>query len=427
MDKPNPRSAIVPEYRFAKNVSLPLAVPATGDLAEFLPPDSEPSEANDTYDWGRVERIGSTIKVFPEKAGEFDFVVSANDKKGLRHSVLCHLGVNGDPKRKRKDIPPPLDAPFPKENCQTLALEGGRFVRKFPLRRTLRIVGASRRGIRHAEDGKFRDDHMGALFNERRKCVFLAVADGGGSYRFSREGSRIAVVSSLSFLNEEASRKNWKSIFQDGKILVRAARKAVEDIVKTVKTGSFPGVPVETPPKLEDFNTTLLLAAVRWLADGQLIIRTFSVGDGVIAWKSGTRSELLCRPDFGQGASETLFVTNREVWSAASTDWNQFSKRSMAIKVDSREAMNGELLLMSDGISDPFFWGAKSVQNKENWNEFFSTMSFKNGADNAAGSMEEESNRLLDSLSVYIRQGGDDRTLLMMRPVGPGSEEVFHA
>ena len=423
MNSPNPHASSVPEYRFPKNASLPLAGDVVGDLAAFLPPNPEPPDSTDSYEWGRVIRTGTRIQVIPEKPGEFEFVVSANDANGNRHSVLCRLGVNGDPKSMRKNLPPPADAPFWKDNSDSFAEEFHRLTTHLArLWRTVRVVGASCRGSRHADEGRFRDDHMGFRFCKKRKCFFLAVADGGGAYRFAREGSRIAVESALSFLDEKSTGKDWKSIFEDGKTLMLATRHAAEDIIRFSKNTSLSEL-----PKPDDFATTLLLAAVMWKSDGGFVIRTFSIGDGAIVWKSGTRGEQLCRPDFGPEASGTLFVTNREVWLTAQSNPEAFLQRSHFLEVSSDEALSGTLLLMSDGVSDPFFWGAKSFHSDEYWKEFFSTLGFKNGKDNPSGTPEEEKKRLMESLSFYRKRAADDRTLLMLRATGSGSEEVYHA
>ena len=423
MNPPNPHASSVPEYRFPKNASLPLAGDVVGDLAAFLPSNPEPPDATDSYEWGRVIRMGTRIQVIPEKPGEFEFVVSANDENGNRHSVLCRLGVNGDPKSMRKNLPPPAGAPFWKDNSDSVAEDRRRLTTHLARPYwTVRIVGASCRGFGHADKGQFRDDHMGFRFCKKRKCIFLAVADGGGSYRFAREGSRIAVESALSFLNEKSTGKDWESIFEDGKTLMLATRHAAEDIIRVAKD-----MALAEPAKPDDFATTLLLAAVRWKRDGGFVIRTFSIGDGAIVWKSSVRGELLCCPDFGQGASETQFVTAREVWLTAQSDPEAFLQRSRFLEVSSDEALSGTLLLMSDGVSDPFFWGAKSFHSDECWKEFFSTLGFKNGKGNPSGTPEEEKKRLMESLSFYRKSYVDDRTLLMLRAVGAGSEEVYHA
>ena len=54
------------------------------------------------------------------------------------------------------------------------------------------IVAASKRGRSHAQEGKPRDDHFKLYHDDKTNWYVIAVADGAGSAKFSREGSRIA-------------------------------------------------------------------------------------------------------------------------------------------------------------------------------------------------------------------------------------------
>lgn len=53
------------------------------------------------------------------------------------------------------------------------------------------IVAASKRGRSHAQEGKPRDDHF-KMSHMDNGWYIMAVADGAGSAKYSREGSRIA-------------------------------------------------------------------------------------------------------------------------------------------------------------------------------------------------------------------------------------------
>jgi hypothetical protein len=89
--------------------------------------------------------------------------------------------VNPDPKSLWKVIDPPADAPFFKKSIDHRNISSA----------TVNIVAASRRGRSHEHAGTFRDDDFYINVSDESGWNVLLVADGAGSARFSREGSRI--------------------------------------------------------------------------------------------------------------------------------------------------------------------------------------------------------------------------------------------
>ena len=90
--------------------------------------------------------------------------------------------ITPDPRSMWKDLPADETAPFQKANS---ASQGG------ALADGLVVIAASERGRSHANEGKFRDDHFLIKTGpEANGWLFFAVADGAGSAKYSREGSK---------------------------------------------------------------------------------------------------------------------------------------------------------------------------------------------------------------------------------------------
>lgn len=67
------------------------------------------------------------------------------------------------------------------------------------------IVAASKRGRSHAQEAKPRDDHFKMAHLENGWYI-MAVADGAGSAKYSREGSRIACETVIKHCEEELAK-----------------------------------------------------------------------------------------------------------------------------------------------------------------------------------------------------------------------------
>ena len=408
---PAPSPAVAPlppvaEFRLP-NATLPVANPVVGDLAAFLPGAPVPNEAAHDCDWGRIERTGTAIRVTPRKPGEHEYRIDVGAADGSRHSVLVRITVNPDPKSLWKVVEPPDGARFPKPHTATIAHET----------KSVRIVGASHRGRSHENAGAFRDDDMGVLIDRKHDVFLLAVADGAGSAAFSREGSRLAVSVALDSARESLFKRNWPDNLEEvGKVLMRAAYAGFQSIVKTVEESNKATGPESKPLKWKDFNTTLLLAAVKRLRFGKLRIAAFSIGDGAVSWTSARRTELLCVPDSGSAAGETRFLTTNDVWKDASKDWESFRKRIFTIEVPKGESKTGALFLMTDGVSDPLFETDADLKDDAQWKAFRNELPTTPDDNAGRSDPEAEAKRLLDWLSFYREGSHDDRTILVFRP-----------
>ena len=393
------------EFRFP-NATIPVREPVSANLSQFLSDSPIPSKASHDYDWGRIERSGSTVRVLPEKPGEHEFSIDVGSSDGSRRSVLCRITVNADPKTLWKIVEPPNDSPYRKSHAVFCSGETG----------CIRIIGASRRGRSHEAKGGFRDDDFGFIIGHDRSVFLLSVADGAGSAPFAREGSRLAVETSLATAEAALGGANWNNPDEIGKVLMRAAYAGFQAIVKKVEDTNKETPAPKSPLKWKDFNTTLLLAAVKRERFGRLRIVTFSIGDGAIVWTSDIQSKLLCSPDSGQTAGETRFLTSNGVWKAASSDWESFKKRIYSLEIPGSESKHGSLMLMTDGVSDAFFETDDDLSDGKQWLDFVSGLPTTNDDRSGKSDPEEEASRILDWLSFYKEGHHDDRTLLILRP-----------
>ncbi len=403
------------------NVTLP--GPASG--VEFtldglgVPLDSILEETKD-FDVARVVIASGKATIFPKADGDHEIVVPIQAKDGQTFITTFLLTVNPDPKSLWKDIPVPEGTPFVKSNQDVFHFDDG----------SVRIIAASQRGRSHAQQGTCRDDDMAFWSDSATGRYVLVVADGAGSAKFSRQGSKIVVETAVRELSEKLTDAVWASeggdFNPDGnvcKVLVAAARTAVGAIdafVKEKKSDAGFGNP---DLALRDFNTTLLMAAVKRLPDGGLRGATFSIGDGAITWCHPGAARLLCAPDGGEFSGQTKFLTTLSVWKDA---YDAIQKaRCFTFQKTPEEARSGILFLMSDGVSDPFFETDNLLRNPAEWDKFRmeqldSLSLFGESGEQAA---EAASKRLLDWLSFWSVGNHDDRTIVVFgaAPVPPSA------
>jgi hypothetical protein len=192
------------------------------------------------------------------------------------------------------------------------------------------VVGASRRGRLHENEGTFREDAF-AIENEGGWHL-IAVADGAGSHHLSRVGSNLAVETSIKAMtavvrNEPPSKstihlalqnalaETWKALFEDAR-----GRKV----------------------DFRDLSTTLLLLGY---FPARNLLGVAQIGDGLLAaqLKDGTIG-LLGKPESGEYSGQTYFLTN-------------YKMEELASKVESLELPKPAKLffVMTDGVADDLY------------------------------------------------------------------------
>lgn len=309
----------------------------------------------------------------------------------------CILIVNPDPRSLWKIIDPPLGDPYHKPSTDGVLLVTPNY----------KIAAASRRGRSHEHVGSFRDDDYFVNHDEASGWSILIVADGAGSAKSSRWGSKLAVetagahiLSQLTgvFGNEMTQAlAGWstdmavasKSMSAPFYLLFQEASKLAVQAIESEAQSK--GV----PPK--DYSTTLLATVVR--RDGNdTFLATFWMGDGAIAaYGPRTKVRLMGTPDSGEFAGQTRFLDR-----AALNDQG-FGKRMGLGRYSGLEAV----ILMTDGISDPRFETDTGLADAANWDVLWDEISPHLTSPDPASS-------LVEWLNFFTPGHHDDRTIAVL-------------
>ena len=331
------------------------------------------------------------------RAGEYDIQVSVAVGPSRIVRTQARLVVNPDPRSLWQNIPSDRDAPGWKPDGDVAHLEGAG---------SRRLVVASQRGRSHAHVGAARDDDFVVRGNAADGWNILAVADGAGSAKRSRIGSRVACETAVDVAAEQLAetadqwpldRLAYPPSDESGpvlrnlayRVLGAAAFEAVKDIQALAEAEK--GEP-------RDYATTLLLALHRPLQSGDLIV-TIWVGDGAIGLlEADGSSRLLGTPDGGAYAGQTRFL-DREIV----TDGQQIMRRIQVAVVPHLEA----LILMSDGVSDPIFPSDAALLETTRWRGLWSELQPRLAQTQAQM-------RLLEWLDFWSSGNHDDRTVAVL-------------
>lgn len=397
-------------------VEYPL-VPGT-ILSEEYAPDGRPwMETKEV----KIEKSDKGFRVTPKEGvtGKLSFDVFYNEGKRAKF----HLTVNPDP-WSLWTVKEPTDEliRFDQDKDRIANRHQSEIKYEDDL---FTVIGASRRGRSHEHSGTFRDDDLGFWEDKATGRYVFIVADGAGSAKFSREGSRMAIQflkeklpANLSVALWDADVDNLQPTGKVGPMLATLAYHAYDHIDKFVKAENAKHP--EEKWEVRDFNTTLLIAAVKRDADGGMRLVTFSIGDGAIAWFDGEKSGLMCTPDGGEFSGGTRFLTTRSVWEKAGKDWQSFYKeRVHCKKFTAEEAKKATLFLMTDGVSDPWFETDAALSDTKMWREFVDVL-YSEG-ENKAGLKPEDTvdakvDKLMEWLYFKIPGNHDDRTLIVVQP-----------
>ena len=351
------------------------------------------------------------LKGTPKKAGDFEFTIKCKLKGWEDGDKIIerkfNIAFNPDPRDLWKDLPVPENTPFmkPNEECEYI------LVPEFEGRSQKDIVVASKRGRSHAQEGKPRDDHFKVSHNGENGWYVLIVADGAGSAKYSRKGSKIACDIAEDYCKtqiaeraetfekcvadyaNESSKENLQRVASFlREIIVRAAFEA-HKAIKTFVSQCENAV-------VKDFSTTLLIAVCKRFDFGWFVA-SFGVGDGAIAIydKGAEKVRLLNVPDGGEYAGQTRFLTMDSIF----TDRNRIL---FSIVPDFTA-----LMLMSDGISDPWFETDANLAKKEKWDALWEDL---NKHVEFTDDNKKSKSQLLSWLDFWSPGNHDDRTIAIL-------------
>jgi len=332
----------------------------------------------------------------PQVDGEYSFPLVYENIDEEKEIHALRILVNPDPRSLWKNLEPSKDELYPKEHFD---FEIDRFG-------TSMIVAASQRGRSHAHSGTFRDDDF-ALKKISDKIYFIAVADGAGSSKYSREGSKIACEKAAETIEQhiQESKEDWTVLAQELDD-DRKNREKLDELTGAVYLGMSSAVmnarnglinkSEEEDHELKDYSTTLLFSIIIKLKTSYFIA-SYSIGDGIIAHVSDS-VKLLSIPDGGQYAGQTRFLTMPEA----------IEDLANRLKITFVDELTG-LYLMTDGISDPFFETDANMSEYDYWEQL--SKSIHKEVDFENGNIE---NQLREWINFWSPGNHDDRTIVFI-------------
>lgn len=358
--------------------------------------------------------VGKTLSGTPKEPGEhrltFRFRVEGSAPEELMEERGLALIINADPKSLWQNLPSNEADPYWKPDAASATLTIA----------DRKVVVASNRGRSHAHEGKFRDDDFKLASLDGAGWSIVAVADGAGSSKYSREGSRIACNAAAQYFQEKLSSEE---ITEFESAIVANATANTEDTGKALSAlvmahmgkaahhahTSIAAEAEKNQAAIKDYSTTLLFALIKKFDFGYFIT-SFWVGDGGIGIydQDGGEVVLLGVPDAGEFAGQTRFITMPDIFTSPS-----FYRRIIVRTVPRFTA----LVLMTDGITDPKFGTDAALSRIEKWNELWADLGGANddGArvnfDPANDAIEKE---LLSWMDFWSPGNHDDRTLAVV-------------
>ena len=319
---------------------------------------------------------------------------------------VVHFVVNADPRTLFISNPVSKDIKFWKEEDAEYA---GEFLDK-------KIVIASKRGRSHAHEGTTRDDHFSTkkLFDI---WEIVAVADGAGSAKFAREGSRRASEQICEKFNNEETLSDLNTLisefYTEDKQEIEVKQKIFNILYKKVLSlhNDLISFAEQENILLKDLNTTLIFALMKKFEFGYIIL-TFGVGDCPICILNEDISEvkLLNKLDIGEFSGGTRFITMPEIL----TNDGSFPL-SQRFGIHKYENFS-KLFLMTDGIYDPKFDVEKKLEDLEAWQRFLADLDGENEDKVKVDFTDENKAKedLLKWMDFWSKGNHDDRTLAII-------------
>lgn len=347
----------------------------------------------------------------PVKNGEYAFAVRYrfnDDPPVAEREGTVSLYINADPKLLWKDLESDRTDPLWKEDEASDLVSGDE----------RRIVAARKRGRSHAHAGTCCDDDFFLFHNPDLGWYIAIVADGAGSAKASRHGSRIAVQTAGAYLKEAlvgdagekvaAAVKGLQGAAEDGVENARrslhnalyvtvghAAHRAMKALFDEAQTRSDI---IET---VKDLSTTLLIGVARKFGS-QWLCAAYWVGDGAVGvYRQGGVIELLGEVDAGEYSGQTRFLDANEVSQEA------LLKRTRFTLCDDFIAF----FLMTDGVSDPKFETEARLAKGEAWDALWAELEpiAKSTSPDKRADAE-----LLEWLDFWSQGNHDDRTIAII-------------
>lgn len=345
----------------------------------------------------------------PTQANQIDIEIEFFSKEDENFEIEIKkipFIVNADPKDLWMNKPSPKDSRFFKEENVSYSSQ---FLDK-------KIVVVSKRGRSHAHEGTFRDDDF-VVKSLPNDWSVVAVADGAGSAKFARAGSKFVTENIVESFNNEAFLQSLSleiiSYFDSNnsdEAKIRNKTFVINSLYKNVKQlhEALNQFAISEEISIKDLHTTLIFALVKKFDFGYVIL-SFGVGDCPINIidENEERVKLLNFLDVGEFSGGTRFITMSDI----------FSRPDMA----DRFGINcfkdfSKLFLMTDGIYDPKFVVESKLEKLESWKDFLKDLNGENEDNTKVDFVEDQNieNQLSDWMDFWSKGNHDDRTLAII-------------
>lgn len=206
------------------------------------------------------------------------------------------------------------------------------------------IIGATRRGKKHAHDATYREDAFADETTD--KFTVLCVADGAGAYPYSRIGSQYATNELVHHLSSQltrgAEKQTHREHVQFSGFLAEKLQKSIHHVINSLNKYAEKN---DVSPK--DFRCTLLTALFYHDERHQVVLLN-QIGDGAICIynkETGETEKLGGEGESGIHSGEvSRFVPDKESL-----------KMNFHVLPEGRMKDVDGIMLCSDGIEDPFY------------------------------------------------------------------------
>lgn len=353
-----------------------------------------------------ADLAAGTLTGLPARAGEFEISLiyyKRTEVPAREYTATLSLLVVPNPKSLWKNLPSDTHAIYWRadEACSSLSTKN------------MTVLAASKRGRSHAHVGSFRDDDY--QLAQVDDWVITVVADGAGSAKYSRRGAQLicaaAVKDLLQSLQNDSVLTSAVNCFQQAHSKNSAELASAQKKLHSILAGKFGSAArcaeqaiqqelaqqINLHADYKDFSSTALIAITKQSSNG-VVCAAFAVGDGAIAvYQQGQAVRLLSCADAGEFAGQTRFLDSSSLTDA------QIAARTQCVWVENATA----LILMSDGVSDPWFETDMQLANINKWDVFWSELV-------AADAIANEKN-LLAWLDFWSQGNHDDRTIVVVR------------
>jgi hypothetical protein len=151
----------------------------------------------------------------------------------------------------------------------------------------------------------------------------------------------------------------------------------------------------------KDYSSTAIIGLMRKFPFG-VLCATYWVGDGAVGvLKTDGTATLLGESDSGEYSGQTRFLESAEV-----------SQESLMKRIRFELTADFKaMLLMTDGVSDPFFETEVNLTNPTKWTALWEDVSSKTSL---AQTDQEVAHRVVDWLDFWSAGNHDDRTLAVL-------------